>query len=146
MCYPTADQRGMGCTGARSLRGSAAQPVLGRAFLVAQVPSKHPLIGYLGMASAEAGARAIRALLQGLHELGYQEGQNFDIAYRFADGDETKLPSLTEDLLRLKPDVIYAIYATPVKLATNTIPIVSPALNNPSDSASLRAMPAQAAT
>jgi ABC-type uncharacterized transport system substrate-binding protein len=99
--------------------------------VVAQAPSKRPLIGYLGIASAEASAQAIRALLQGMHELGYQEGQNFDIAYRFADGDETKLQSLTEDLLRLKPDLIYAIYAAPAKLATNTIPIVSPVLNNP---------------
>jgi putative ABC transport system substrate-binding protein len=89
--------------------------------LVAQVPSKHPLIGYLGVASAEASARMIGVLLQGLHEL----------AYRFADGDEAKLPRLTEDLRRLKPDVIYAINATPVKLATTTIPIVSPVLNNP---------------
>jgi putative ABC transport system substrate-binding protein len=99
--------------------------------LVAQVPSKHPLIGYLGVASAEASARMIGVLLQGLHELGYQEGRNFDVAYRFADGDEAKLPRLTEDLRRLKPDVIYAINATPVKLATTTIPIVSPVLNNP---------------
>jgi ABC-type uncharacterized transport system substrate-binding protein len=99
--------------------------------LAAQVPSKHPLIGYLAIASAEASARMIRALLQGFHELDYQEGRNFEIAFRFADGDEAKLPSLTEDLLRMQPDVIYAINATPAKLATATIPIVSPVLNNP---------------
>ena len=99
--------------------------------LVAQVPSKHPLIGYLGVASAEASARMIGVLLQGLHELGYQEGRNFDIAYRFADGDDGETSEADRRFASPETDVIFAINATPVKLATTTIPIVSPVLDNP---------------
>jgi putative ABC transport system substrate-binding protein len=110
-----------------ALGGAAAWPRT----LVAQVPTRRPLIAYLGVASPEASAFVVSAFLQGLRELGYREGPDFDIAYRFADGDEAKLPRLAEELVRLKPDVIYAINATPVKLATTTIPIVSPVLNNP---------------
>ena len=110
-----------------ALGGAAAWPET----LVAQVPTKRPLIAYLGVASREASAPMVDALLQGLRELGNRDGQDFDIAYRFADGDEAKLPTLAKELVRLNPNVIYAINATPAKLATNTIPIVSPVLNGP---------------
>jgi len=109
------------------LGGAAAWP----ATLVAQDPTRRPLIAYLGVASPEASAPMVDVFLQGLRELGKRDGHDFDIAYRFADGDEAKLPRLAEELVRLKPDVIYAINATPAKLATTTIPIVSPLLNNP---------------
>jgi putative ABC transport system substrate-binding protein len=85
----------------------------------------------MAVASPEASAPMVSAFLQGLRELGYRDGHEFDIAYRFADGDVAKLPRLAEELVRLKPDVIYAINATPAKLATSTIPIVSPVLNDP---------------
>ena len=110
-----------------ALGGAAAWP----ATPVAQVPTRRPLIAYLAVASPEASAPMLDAFLQGLRELGKRDGHDFDIAYRFADGDEAKLPRLAEELVRLKPDVIYAINATPAKLATTTIPIVSPLLNNP---------------
>jgi putative tryptophan/tyrosine transport system substrate-binding protein len=110
-----------------ALGGAAAWPETP----FAQVPTRRPLIAYLAVASQEASAIMVSALLQGLRELGYRDGQDFDIAYRFADGDEAKLPRLAEELVRLKPDVIYAINATPAKLATTDIPIVSPLLNNP---------------
>jgi putative tryptophan/tyrosine transport system substrate-binding protein len=109
------------------LGGAAAWP----ATLVAQVPTRRPLIAYLGVASPGASAQMVSALLESLRELGYREGHEFDIAYRFADGDVAILPRLAEELVRLKPDVIYAINATPAKLATTTIPIVSPLLNDP---------------
>ena len=110
-----------------ALGGAAAWP----ATLVAQVPTRRPLIAYLGVASPEASAKMVSAFLQGLRELGYRDGHEFDIAYRFADGDVAILPRLAEELVRLNPDVIYAINATPAKLATTTIPIVSPVLNDP---------------
>ena len=109
------------------LGGAVAWP----ATLVAQVPTRRPLIAYLGVASPEASAQMVSAFLQGLRELGYRDGHEFDIAYRFADGDVAILPRLAEELVRLNPDVIYAINATPAKLATTTIPIVSPVLNDP---------------
>ena len=52
---------------------------------VAQV--SRPLIVYFGIASAQESAPMVRTLLQGLRELGYREGQDYDIVYRFADGD-----------------------------------------------------------
>ena len=110
-----------------ALGGAAAWPTT----LFAQVPTRRPLIAYLAVASPEASATMVSAFLQSLRELGYRDGHEFDIAYRFADGDEAKLPRLAEELVRLNPNVIYTINATPVKLATTTIPIVSPVLNNP---------------
>jgi putative tryptophan/tyrosine transport system substrate-binding protein len=66
-----------------------------------------------------------------LRELGYVEGQNFDIVYRSSGGNQDRLPALAEELVPLKPDVILAIAiaaAVPARKATSTIPIVSPAL------------------
>src|SRR5262245_8996309 len=97
--------------------------------LVAQV--RRPLIVYFGIASAQESAPMVGTLLQGLRELGYREGQDYDIVYRFADGDLARVPALAQDAVGLKPDVIYAINAAAAKLATSTIPIVSPVLNDP---------------
>src|SRR5262245_3706075 len=69
--------------------------------------------------------------LQALKELGYVEGQNFDIVYRSSDGYQDRLPGLAEKLVAFKPDVILAIAiaaVVPARKATSTIPIVSPAL------------------
>jgi putative ABC transport system substrate-binding protein len=97
--------------------------------LAAQV--RRPLIVYFGIASAQESAPMVRTFLQGLRELGYREGQDYDIVYRFADGDLARVPALAQDAVGLKPDVIYAINAAAAKLATSTIPIVSPVLNEP---------------
>ncbi len=67
------------------------------------------------------------ALLQGLRELGYVEGQNITIERRFSEGKYERLPDLAADLVRLKVDVIVAPASDPViaaKHATRTIPIV----------------------
>jgi putative tryptophan/tyrosine transport system substrate-binding protein len=66
-----------------------------------------------------------------MRELGYVEGQHFDIVYRSSDGHQDRLPALAEELVRLQPDVIFAIAiaaAVAARKATATIPIVSPAL------------------
>ena len=97
--------------------------------LAAQV--RRPLIVYFGIASAQESAPMVGTFLQGLRELGYHEGQDYDIVYRFADGDLARVPALAQDAVGLKPDVIYAINAAAAKLATSTIPIVSPVLNDP---------------
>src|SRR5262245_64912996 len=64
-------------------------------------------------------------------DLGYVEGRNFDIVYRFTEGYQERLPTLTDEVVRLKPDVILATAAVTTvaaRKATSTIPIVTPAL------------------
>ena len=66
-----------------------------------------------------------------MQELGYVEGRNFAIIYRYADGYAERLPALAEELVGLKPAVILAPatgQAVAAKKATATIPIVTPAL------------------
>jgi putative tryptophan/tyrosine transport system substrate-binding protein len=101
----------------------------------AQVPGRRPLIAYLaGASSASAFASTAPSLLKGLRDLGYVEGRDFDITYRFADGHMERLPELADEVLRLKPDIILAPATRPAlvaKQATVTIPIVCPLLENP---------------
>jgi len=93
----------------------------------AQQPAKTPRIGYLEAASASANTTRREAFRQGLRELGYIEGQNIRVEYRYADGKVDRLPSLAAELVHLKVDVI--VSAGPAatraaKAATATIPVV----------------------
>ena len=74
------------------------------------------------------------AFLQGLHELGYMEGQNLAIERRYAAGSSDRLRELADELVRRKPDIIVAFSTTaarPAKQATGTIPIVALAMADP---------------
>ena len=93
----------------------------------AQQPAKIPRIGLLGGISAAAVAARIEAFRQGLRELGYVEGKNIVIEYRYAEGKLGRLHELATELVRLKVDVIVTTGASstrPAKEATTTIPIV----------------------
>ena len=70
----------------------------------AQQPNKVPHIGFLLPYSPGPDAR-IEAFRQGMRELGYVEGQNLTVDYRWADGRFEQLPDLAADLIRLKVDV-----------------------------------------
>lgn len=89
-----------------------------------QPPAKMPRIGYLALRALAAEDEAFR---QGLHELGWMEGQNIAIEYRWAAGHVERLPALAAELVRLQVDLIVA-RSTPVvqaaKEATPSIPIV----------------------
>jgi putative ABC transport system substrate-binding protein len=89
----------------------------------AQQPGKVPRIGYLSSGTATSALYA--AFRQGLRELGYVEGQNIAIEYRYAEG-RPQLVELSTDLVRLKVDVIVAELAASyaAKLSTPAIPIV----------------------
>jgi ABC-type uncharacterized transport system substrate-binding protein len=91
----------------------------------AQQPGKVPRIGHLMLRAGPAAED--EAFKQGLHALGWIEGQNLAIEYRWADGQVDRLPLLAEELVRLKVDCIVA-WSTPAvqaaKDATQTIPIV----------------------
>jgi putative tryptophan/tyrosine transport system substrate-binding protein len=93
----------------------------------AQQPKTIPRIGFLGIGSVSSITSRYEAFRQGLRELGYVEGQNIIIEWRFAEGKREELPALANDLVRLKVDVIVAAgttATTPAKRATTTIPIV----------------------
>jgi len=93
----------------------------------AQQSTKIPRIGYLSGSSPSTSPARRKAFLQGLRELGYVEGKNIIIEWRFAEEKFDRLPALAAELVRLKVDIIVTAgpQATrPVKQATSTIPIV----------------------
>jgi putative tryptophan/tyrosine transport system substrate-binding protein len=92
-----------------------------------QQPKKVPRIGYLSGTSFSVNSARVEAFRQGLHELGYVEGKNIVIEWRYAEGKLDRLPALAAELVRLKVDVIVASAPPPIrsaKQATATIPIV----------------------
>jgi putative ABC transport system substrate-binding protein len=79
---------------------------------------------FMGTADAESFKKELR---EGLRELGYMEGQNIAFEFRSAEGNADRLPVLAAELVRLKVDVIVALYvpcALAAKQATPDIPIV----------------------
>lgn len=105
------------------LIGAAA---LARPVAVRGQQSKIARIGalYIGTADAESFNKELR---EGLRELGYVEGQNIAFEFRSAEGKLDRLPELAAELVRLKVDVIVAVYVPPslaAKQATRDIPIV----------------------
>jgi putative tryptophan/tyrosine transport system substrate-binding protein len=84
-------------------------------------------IGFLGATSPSGYALQVEAFRAGLRELGYVQGKNIVIEFRWAEGRYARLPELAAELVRLKPDVLvtHAIAGTrAAKRATATIPIV----------------------
>jgi putative ABC transport system substrate-binding protein len=100
----------------------------------AQQPKKVFRIGYLSGASLSAIRERIEAFRQALRELGYVEGKNVVIEWRWAEGKPDRLPDLAAELVRLKVDLIVSAgpAVTPhFKEATKTIPIVMAQDNDP---------------
>jgi ABC-type uncharacterized transport system substrate-binding protein len=83
-------------------------------------------IGYLGTSSPSLEAAHVAAFREGLRQLGYVEGQNLIITYRWAEGEETRFAVLARELVGLKPAVILT-----VKQATTSIPIVTALVGDP---------------
>jgi putative ABC transport system substrate-binding protein len=96
---------------------------------MAQQPKKVPRIGYLSGTSASSDSARAEAIRAALRVLGYIEGQNIAIEYRYAEGKRERLPEVVAELVRLKVDIIVVAGAGPpdiraAKNATKTIPIV----------------------
>jgi putative ABC transport system substrate-binding protein len=93
----------------------------------AQPAGNVPRVAYLNASSAASATWAVKAFQLGLRELGYIEGQNILVEYRWADGQFERLPALAAELTRSNVDVIVAqntSAALAAKNATSTIPII----------------------
>jgi putative ABC transport system substrate-binding protein len=100
----------------------------------AQQPKKNVRIGFLGATSPTVEAARIEAFRKGLRELGYVEGNNIAIEWRWAEGKAARLPGLAAELVRLNMDVIVTGGSTSTgaaKEVTTTIPIVAAQVNDP---------------
>ncbi|MFZ0101450.1 MAG: ABC transporter substrate-binding protein [Pseudolabrys sp.] len=93
----------------------------------ASAQSAKPVIGFLRNTSADTSANYVAAFRQGLNEVGYVEGQNLAIEYRWSEGRDERLPTLAAELVRRPVAVFVAANNTALvaaKAATETIPIV----------------------
>ena len=100
----------------------------------AQEAKKIPRMGFLDGSTASGSAVLREAFRQELSKLGWIEGKNITIEYRFAEQKPERLPELAADLVRLKVDVIVGTSTAPAlaaKSATATIPIVMVSVSDP---------------
>ena len=111
------------------LGGAAAWPLAARA----QQPSKLPVIGFLGPNTASAQRQWTDAFVQRLRELGWIEGRDIVIEYRWAEGRIERFAEIAAELVALKVNVIVTAggVVPAVKQATSVIPIVFSVANNP---------------
>jgi putative ABC transport system substrate-binding protein len=100
----------------------------------AQTAARPALVGYLGSSGPSVEPHYVEAFRDELRRLGYVEGQQIRIVYRWAEGHDERLPGLATELVRLKPDVIVTT-GTPgafaAKHATRTIPVVMASAGDP---------------
>jgi putative tryptophan/tyrosine transport system substrate-binding protein len=100
----------------------------------AQVSHKRSVIAFLSSVAKERNLRMIASLFQGLQDLDFIEGRDFDLEYRSAEGHLDRLPALAKEVVDLRPNLIFAT-VTPavvsVEALTKQIPIVCPFLADP---------------
>jgi len=105
------------------LGGAAAWPLAARAQQAAK-----PTVGFLSGLAPDLFADRVREFREGLNEMGYTEGRNVRIEYRWAEGQNNRFPALAADLVRSGVSIIFAagstLAASAAKAATTTIPIV----------------------
>jgi putative tryptophan/tyrosine transport system substrate-binding protein len=100
----------------------------------AQQPARVPRIGFLGNSTAALEANLVEPFREGLRDLGYDEGRNVLIEYRWAEAKYERLPALIAELIALKVDVIVTAgtpAALAVKKATTSVPLVMVAVGDP---------------
>jgi putative ABC transport system substrate-binding protein len=112
------------------LGGAAAWPLAARA----QQGGKLPTIGFLGQSTRSAGSEWVAAFVQRLRELGWIEGRNIAIEYRWAEGRTDRAAEIAAEFVRLKVDIIVTSGTSQVlaaKQATSVIPIVFATAGDP---------------
>jgi putative ABC transport system substrate-binding protein len=137
---PGDDSRGVSPVQAPPRRALLARAALGAVVVVAVVllaayavvpaatvqPARIPRVGFLALGTAGLSGD-VKPFQQGMSELGYVEGQNVVVEYRFADGKAERLPELAAELVSLDVDAIVATSSPAIRAAqqaTRTIPIV----------------------
>ncbi len=93
----------------------------------AQQTAKVPRVGWIWLGRSAGNPTEVAGFRQGLKELGYIEGQNIVVDYRFGEGRTDRLADLAAELVQLRPDVLVALGDFPVralKRVTTTIPVV----------------------
>ena len=101
---------------------------------VAQPAGRRARIGFIGGTARDSQRTWVEPFRQGLRELGYVEGQNFTIEFRWQEGKQERLPGLLAELIALAPDVLVTIgprVAVLAKDATTTIPVVALGVDDP---------------
>jgi putative ABC transport system substrate-binding protein len=104
-------------------------------FAFAQMSARHPLVAILVAGSSTNVSRdVLNGFAEGMRGLGYVEGRDIEIVYRFANNDPARMPELARELTQLMPAVfvtgtIAGTFA--IKQATAAVPIVNPALTDP---------------
>jgi putative tryptophan/tyrosine transport system substrate-binding protein len=112
------------------LGGAAAWPLAARA----QQPSKPATIGYLGSSTASAQSLWVAAFTQRLHQLGWIDGRNVAMEFRWAEGRTERFSAIAAEFVGAKVDVIVTSGTLPVlaaKQATSIIPIVFAVASDP---------------
>jgi putative ABC transport system substrate-binding protein len=109
---------------------AAAWPLIARA----QQSAKVPRVGFMGNSTEALEANLVGPFREGLRKLGYEEGRNIVIHYRWAEGQYERFPTLIAELLTANVDVIVTAgtpAALAVKKATSTVPLVMIAVGDP---------------
>jgi len=95
--------------------------------LAAGSTEARPRIAFLSLRAPQESAQVVAAFVDGLRRLGYAEGRNLDIDYRYAAGNTEKLEPLAQELIALKPDIFVATEPSPARVLKSiapTLPIV----------------------
>jgi putative ABC transport system substrate-binding protein len=118
----------------RSAIGAAAALVAATPLVARAQAAKVARVGFLGNSNASSGATQVNAFRRGLSDLGWVEGKNLVIEYRWSEGRSDHLPALLADLVRTGVDVIMVsgpLAIAAAQKATDTIPIVFVLLVDP---------------
>jgi putative ABC transport system substrate-binding protein len=101
------------------------------ATVAAQKQAKLPVIGFMGAGTPSSWGQWTEAFLQRLRELGWVDGRNIRIEYRWAEGSTTRYAEIASEFVRLNVAVIFTVGGEAAKQATSSIPIVGALMPDP---------------